>query len=178
MSKCNTIQIDVDGLWTAIKQACMEELNNIADLLIKAFQAEIKLGGAGRHEWRKNAGEAFQKLSEEMAGDIIRITVGIDPSLPGDAWYDNMAAQMMVALFGNHPPIETKPNLEVFKDHMRSRGISTAKTVYPIGQFSWPDPDAENMMENAFKLTKKYFDYVVNKNIISKINFYDYVYVT
>ncbi len=176
MTKCNTIWIDETGLIRAIQEACVKMLDNVFEKLKEAFSLEIMFAGAGRTKWKENAGKEFKKISTELTRDVIEMTVGLNPDIPNRAWSDNYAAQIMVALFGNHPPIETKPGLEVFKDHMESRGISNAVTVYPLPNFSWPEPGAEEILSNAMKLTKKYFEDGM-KTIADGINFYDYVYV-
>jgi len=177
METCNTISIDVDRLYGDIQQACLDFLNDVADRVIDEFSMAIYRDGAGRHEWRANAAQEFQKISEEMTADAIQVTVGLRDGVATEAKSNVYMAQVMVALFGNHPPIETKPGLEVFKDHMLSRGISTAETVYPIPQFSWPDPHADKMLDNSFKKLQTYFKNGI-RNIIRDIKFSDYVYVT
>lgn len=177
METCNTISIDVNRLYKDIQQACLDFLNDVADRVIDEFSMAIYQGGAGRHAWRANAAQEFQKISEEMTEDAIQITVGLRDGIAAEARSNVYMAQVMVALFGNHPPIETKPGLEVFKDHMLSRGISNAKTVYPLPQFGWPDPNADKMLDNSFKKLQTYFRNGM-RNIVRDIRFSDYVYVT
>lgn len=86
-------------------------------------------------------------------------------------------AQVMVALFGNHPPIYTKPGVEVFKDHMLYRGMSSAQTTYRVPSFEWGDPHADKMVVNAMKNSRVYFKDGINA-LLRDINFYDYVHVT
>ena len=176
MVKCNSLSIDVVGLYTAIQQNCRALLDDVAKNIIDEFGVYLYQDGAGCHEWRSNAAEEFQKISETMTDDLIQVEIGIRPGLEQDAYSNVYAAQMMVALFGNHPPIETKPGLEVFKDHMLDRGTSNAETVYPLPNFSWPDPQADKMLENAMKNAATYFKDGIN-SLLSDINFYDYVYV-
>ena len=176
MATCNSLYIDIAGLEYAIEESCLEMLNDVADKLQEAFEKELINAGAGRTDWRKNAAKEFKKLSEEITLDMVQVTLGLNPSIPSDAWHNNKAAQIMVALFGNHPPIETKPNLVTFHDHMESRRRSEATTVRELPQYSWPDPGADAMLDNAFQLTKKYFKDGL-KDIAKNIRFADYVHV-
>ena len=177
MAKCNTLNIDIEGLYTAIQQNCRMLLDEVAQNIIDEFGMYIYQEGAGRHEWRANAAQEFQRISETMTDNLIEVKVGLRPGFDQDAYSSYYVAQVMVALFGNHPPIETKPGLEVFKDHMLDRGISNAQTVHPLPNFDWPDPGAENMLSNAMKNASSYFRYGVS-SLLRDINFYDYVYVT
>lgn len=177
METCNTISIDIDRLYKDIQQACLDFLNDVADRVIDEFSMAIYKDGAGRHEWRANAAQEFQKLSEEMTEDAIQITVGLRDGIEAEARSNVYMAQVMVALFGNHPPIATKPGSEVYKDHMLSRGTSTAKTVYQLPQFGWADPHADKMLDNSLKKLHTYFKNGMS-HIIRGIKFSDYVYVT
>lgn len=177
MATCNSLSIDVAGLYTAIQQNCRALLDDVAQNIIDEFGMYLYQGGAGRHEWRENAAKEFQKISETMTDELIEVKVGMRPGFDQAASSNVYVAQMMVALFGNHPPIETKPGMEVFKDHMLWRGTSNAQTVYPLPNFSWPDPQADKMLENAMKHAQTYFKDGV-KALLRDINFYDYVYVT
>ena len=176
MAKCNSLSIDVVGLYTAIQQNCRALLDDVAQNVVDEFGMYIYQDGAGRHEWRANAAQEFQKISETMTDDFIEVKVGMKPGFDQEAYSNVYVAQMMVALFGNHPPIETKPNMEVFKDHMLDRGRSDAKTVYPLPNFSWPDPQADKMLENAMKNASIRFRDGM-KSLLADISFYDYVYV-
>ena len=177
MKECNTISINVNKLYEDIQKACLSFLNEIAERVIDAFGMAIYQNGAGRHEWRANAAQEFQKLSEKMTNDLVQVVVGLRQGVEEEAHTNVYMAQVMVALFGNHPPIETKPGLEVFKNHMRDRGISDAKTVYPLPQFDWPDPRADKMVENALKIIRPYFDDAITR-IMRDINVSDYVFVS
>lgn len=177
MTRCNTLSIDVEGLYTAIQQNCRALLDDVAQHVVDEFGMYLYQDGAGRHEWRENAAREFQKISEKLTDDLIEVEVGLRPGFDQDAETNVYVAQMMVALFGNHPPIETKPNLEVFKDHMLDKGKSNAQTVYPLPNFSWPDPHADNMLENVMKHLSTYFRDGV-RALLRDINFYDYVYVS
>ena len=175
-SNVNTLSIDVNGLWMAIQRSCLALLNDVAERVVQEFGPYIYKEGAGRHEWRANAAQEFQKISEKMTDELIEVEVGLREGLEEEAWGNIYAAQVMVALFGNHPPIETKPGMEVFKDHMLSRGTSNAETVYEIPQFGWVDPGADKMVGNALKNATVYFRDGLQR-VLSDINFYDYVYV-
>lgn len=177
MKECNTISIDVDRLYEDIQKESLSMLNDVAEKIIEEFGMAIYQNGAGRHEWRANAAEEFQKISESITEDMVQVVVGLRPGVETEARSNVYMAQVMVALFGNHPPIETKPGLEVFKDHMRDRGVSDAKTVYPLPQFSWPDPHADKMVENAMKKLKVYFSDAISR-IMRNINVSSYVYVS
>lgn len=177
MAMCNQINIDVNGLYAAIQKACKDLLDDVAERVQQEFGPLIYQDGAGRHEWRANAAQEFQKISENMTNDLVEVKLGLRSGVESEAYSNVYMAQVMVALFGNHPPIETKPGMEVFKDHMVWRGISDAQTVYPLPQFDWPDPGADNMVANAMKNSRTYFRDGVN-SLLRDINFYDYVYVT
>lgn len=160
----------------AIRAACISALNDVAERVIEEFGPEIYRGGAGRHEWRANAAQEFQKIEENVTSDLIQIKLGLRKGLESEAWGNVYAAQVMVALFGNHPPIETKPGLEVFGDQMLGRHTSTAETVYEIPQFGWGDPGADEMVKNALKNTSTYFTDAC-EHILDGINVSDYVHV-
>ena len=177
MAQCNTLSINIQGLWDAIKAACRSLLDDVAERVIQEFGPLIYQDGAGRHEWRANAAQEFQKIEEDFSGEVFQVKLGLRPGLEAEAWGNVFAAQIMVALFGNHPPIETKPGLEVFKDHMLSRGTSDAQSVYPLPQFSWTDPNAQKMVETAIKITRPYFKDGIN-SLLDGINFADYVIVS
>ena len=174
MKACNTISIDVAGLWKAIQQSMLSVLNNVAQDIITMFGHYAFQDGAGKHEWRQNAANEFQKISEELTDDIIKIEVGLNEGLVDGAPY---AAQIMVALFGNHPPIYTKPGSTVWNDDMSGLTESVAKSIYGIPQFNWGDPGADKWVENCFKLTKTLFDSGIS-SALQSINFADYVYVS
>jgi hypothetical protein len=84
----------------------------------------------------------------------------------------------MVALFGNHGPLKTKPGELTFHDHMESIEESHASTVWDLPEkFNWEDPHPENMLNNIFLTTKKLFDDGLRKAIRS-IRFSDYLMVS
>lgn len=176
MAECNRLSIDVVGLYTAIQQNCRMLLDDVAQNIIDEFGMYIYQDGAGRHEWRANAAQEFQKISEKMTDELIEVEVGLREGLDSEAFSNVYAAQIMVALFGNHPPIYTKPGEETFHDHMQDRRTSEAESVYRMPYFEWGDPGAENMLSNAMKNAKTFFRDGLN-SILSDINFYDYVYV-
>lgn len=174
MKACNSLSIDVDGLWNAIQQSCLAMINEVAERIIVMFGHYAFQDGAGRHEWRQHAAQEFQKISEEKTNELVRVEVGLNTELDDSTPY---AAQIMVALFGNHPPIMTKPGATVWNNDMTGFKQSTAHKVYSIPQFDWPDPGADNWVINCFKLTKTLFDAGV-ASILQSINFADYVYVS
>ena len=176
MAKCNSLYIDVAGLKAAIFAACKAALNDVAERVIQEFGPEIYRSGAGRHEWRANAAEEFQKIEESATDELIQVKLGLRKGLESEAWGNLYAAQIMVALFGNHPPIETKPGMEVFGDKMLDRHTSTAQTVYEIPQFGWTDPNAQEMVNNALKNTSVYFTDAC-ESILDGINIANYVHV-
>lgn len=182
MATCNTLSIDVNGVMMAIRNAAEDLLERTSEEIKKYFEREIYAGGAGRHHWRRNAGRAFHVVSRVITFDIVAYTLGIDPqkeevSLTDDGQY--YVDQIMVALYGNHMPNpKTKPGEVTFHDHMMSRRESKAQSVYDLPPgFYWPDPDADKMLENAYKLAKKFFVREFAK-LLRGINFYDYVYVS
>lgn len=118
MAECNRLSIDVVGLYTAIQQNCRMLLDDVAHNIIDEFGMAIYQRGAGRHEWRANAAQEFQKISEKMTDELIEVEVGLREGIDKEAFSNVYAAQIMVALFGNHPPIYTKPGEETFHDHM------------------------------------------------------------
>ena len=177
MVKCNALSIDVVGLYTAIQQNCRALLDDVAQNVIDQFGMYIYQDGAGRHEWRANAAQEFQKISETMTDKLIEVKVGLREGFDSEAYSNVYVAQIMVALFGNHPPIYTKPGQEVFKDQMTWRGTSEAKSEYRMPHYEWKDPGADNMVANAMKSVRTYFRDGVNA-ILRDINFYDYVHVT
>ncbi len=177
MVKCNSISIDVVGLYTAIQQNCRALLDDVANNVIDEFGMYVYQDGAGRHEWRANAAQEFQKISETMTDDLIEVKVGLREGFDRDAYSNVYAAQVMVALFGNHPPIYTKPGQETFHDQMTWRGESEAESEYRMPQYEWGDPGAQNMLSNVMKNVKTFFKDGL-KSILSDINFYDYVHVT
>lgn len=177
MVKCNALSIDVVGLYTAIQQNCRALLDDVAQNVVDQFGMAIYQGGAGQHTWRANAAQEFQKISETMTKDLIEVKVGLREGFDSDASSNVYAAQVMVALFGNHPPIFTKPGQETFHDNMKWRGKSEAPKEYPMPHYEWEDPGADNMVSNAMKSVRTYFKDGI-KAILRDINFYDYVHVT
>lgn len=171
MKACNTLSLDVAGLWNAIQKSCYEMINEVAEMLITMFGSAIQTAGAGKHEWRENAAKEFKKISEEMTDDLIKIELGLNPDLVDGAPY---AAQIMVALFGNHPPIYTKPGSTVWNDDMSGLTESVAGSIYGIPQFNWPDPHMDEILKNCFSLIKIHFKNNVGA-ILQSINFADYV---
>ena len=158
MTSCNSLYIDADGLTAAIQKACVEKMNEVAEMLIKIFGNAIIAGGAGRTKWRENAAKEFQKISTAITADMIEMKLGLREGLESEAVSSNYAAQIMVALFGNHGPLYTKPGEITFHNHMESREESRATTVWPLPKkYNWADPHPEKMLENAMKLTEQYF---------------------
>lgn len=181
MTRCNTISIDINGLFRAIQSECYVQLNDVAQKVIDGFQLYILSDGAGRADWKENAAKEFKVLSEKITNDVIEMQVGIREDLASEAWHSFYAAQIMVALFGNHPPsggMKTKPGEITFHDHMESMDESHAKTVWTLPEgYNWPDPQADKMLENAMKMTRTYFADGL-KRVLDGINFSDYVIVT
>lgn len=178
MVRCNSISIDVDSLYKAIQDECYQLLNAVADRIITEFRQYIISDGAGRTKWREHAASEFRVLSENIASDIMEFQVGISDTLESEAWGSFYAAQIMVALYGNHGPHFTKPGEITFHDHMESLAESHAQGVYELPPgFNWLDPHADKMLENAMKKAKQQFKDGV-KALLRNINFYDYVYVT
>ena len=178
MAKCNSLSIDVNGLYRAIQNECLILINDVAAKIIEGFQLFIVSDGAGRIKWRENAAAEFKVLSEKQTDEIIEMQVGIRDTLENESWGSFYLAQVMVALYGNHGPLYTKPGEVTFHNHMEDLAESQAKSVWALPDgFNWPDPHPEKMLENVMKITKTYFRDGVNA-ILRSINFYDYVYVT
>jgi hypothetical protein len=171
------LSIDVEGLWSAIKAACEALLQKHADKLVSRMREYIKADGAGKTLWREHAAQEFRKIEENFSTDVFSIVVGTRDDLAGQAWSDVYAAQIMVALFGNHPPIYTKPGSEVFSDAMLFRQESWAQSIWGIPQFGWKDPNFQSMLENVLKEFSSEFAGDV-ENLLKGINFYDFVYVS
>lgn len=148
----------------------------MAEEIIQELRPIIEKDGAGRHEWRSNAAKEFQKIAESATDEIIQVKLGLRPGIESEAWGSFYAAQVMVALFGNHPPIETKPNLEVFGDKMVEKHKSTAQTVYEIPQFGWVDPQFGEVLNNIFTKKRVAFGDAC-ESILSGINIANYVHV-
>ena len=178
METCNQISIDVNGLYKAIQDECFILLNDVAAKVVEGFQLFIVSDGAGRTKWRENAAKEFKILSDKITDDVVELQVGVRDNLESEAWNSFYAAQIMVALYGNHGPLYTKPGEMTFHDHMESIDVSGAQSVWALPQeFNWDDPHPEKMLSNVMKVTTHYFQDGM-KTLINKINFYDYVYVT
>lgn len=178
MVPCNKLYIDVDGLYSALQNECFVMLNDVADQIVKYFGQAIHEGGAGRHKWRDNAAKEFKVLSDKIAKDMIEVKVGLREGLEAEARSSFYAAQIMVALYGNHGPLYTKPGEMTFHDHMEDMRESEAKSVWALPSgFNWADPDAEHMLENGMKQVRTYFKNELRR-ILRSINFSDYVHVT
>ena len=177
MAMCNSLSIDVNGLRHAIQDACLTVIKDTAQKIIVYFGHYIYSGGAGRHAWRENAAKEFQIISENISYEYIEIQQGQNPNIElGSSTLNAYAAQIMVALFGNHPPQMTKPGVQTWHNHMQYREQSQAESVYPLPHFDWGDPGADHMLENAFKITKQYF-FDGLKRAFASVNFSDFVHV-
>lgn len=174
MVKCNSLSIDVDGLWKAIWDQAKTLVYDIANGIIDEFGSYAWQDGAGKHEWRENAAKEFQIITNDVSDEMIKVVLGLNKGLVDGSPY---AAQIMVALFGNHPPIFSQPGSEVWNGDMTGKRQSLAMHVYGIPQLGWEDPGASNWLENCFKDAKKNFEDGL-KARLSTINFYDYVHVT
>lgn len=85
MAMCNQLSIDVNGLYTAIQEACKNLLNDVAERVQQEFSLLIYEEGAGRHEWRSNAAQEFQKISESVTNDLIEIKLGLRPGVEAES---------------------------------------------------------------------------------------------
>lgn len=180
MKRCNQLSIDVNGLFKAIQDECFILLNDVADKVVEAMRLYIVSDGAGRLQWRENAAAEFKVLSDKVASDIVEVQLGIRDNMADEAWHSFYAAQIMVALFGNHPGsgLTTKPGEITFHDHMESLYESQASYVWRLPDgFNWPDPEFNKILGNVMKMTQTYFKDGVNA-LLRNINFYDYVHVT
>lgn len=180
MAGCNSLYIDLNGLLKAIQDECYQVLNEVADRIIKEFGEYIVAAGAGRTKWRENAAKEFKVISESASADIIEMNLGLREGLEAEAWSSFYAAQVMVALFGNHPGghLTTKPGEITFHDHMESLDESHATTVWtqPEG-YNWDDPHADIMLKNSMKRTEQYFKDGLQKAFDS-VKFSDFLIVS
>ena len=177
MNTCNQLSIDVEGLFKAIQDECYALIWKTAELIKVEFAAYIAIGGAGRNIWREHAAKEFNIISATMANDLVEAKLGLPENIESEARFDNYLAQIMVAVYGNHGPLYTKPGQITFHDHMEDRRRSEAKSVWALPEgFNWEDPQANKMLETAMKIIGTYFKDGVN-SLLRNINFYDYVYV-
>ena len=184
MEPCNNISIDVAELYGTIQKRCYEFLKYIVDRTLKRFGEYIEQGGAGRIQWRKNAAAAMKEISCEIAQDMVSVKFGLDPSIEAEAQSNYYAMQIMVALFGNNPPLYTKPGEMTWHSYnppdarLTHKEVSRAKGVWELkGKHGQADPGAAHKLENALTEQtteiKKGLD-----SLIDGINFFDYVIVS
>ena len=142
------------------------------------FAAYAMADGAGRDHWRENAGKEFKVIESRLTNELVEATLGMPTDLESKAWVDNYLAQIMVALYGNHGPLYTRPGEITFHDHMESKRESQAPKRRPMpAEFNWDDPQPGEWLKNIFKEVETHFRDGV-QNLFSRINFYDYVHVT
>ena len=178
MKKCNQLSLDTIGLFNAIQNACVDLVKDTAEKIKEEFAQWIYLDGAGRHVWRENAGAEFNIIATKIASDVIEAQLGMPQNIESEAKIDNYLAQIMVALYGNHGPLYTKPGEVTFHNHMESRERSRATTVWRLPKnYNWDDPNADKMLANSMKICSSFFKDGVNA-LLRNINFYDYVNVT
>lgn len=77
MATCNELSIDMSGLYAVIQKACKNLLDDVAERVQQEFGPLIYQDGAGRHEWRSNAAQEFQKISESITNDLIEVKLGL-----------------------------------------------------------------------------------------------------
>ena len=118
MAQCNSLSIDVAGLWSAIESAAKALIYDVADKIVTQFGHYAYNLGAGKHVWRLNAAKEFKIIEDNMTNELFEVTLGMDKGLVDGSPY---ASQIMVALFGNHPPIFSQPGSEVWNDDMTGR---------------------------------------------------------
>lgn len=153
-------------------------MNVVADEVIKCFQREIHDKGSGRHEWRDNAGKEFKILSEKMSQEVMEMGLGIRDGIETEAWSSFYAAQIMVALYGNHGPLFTKPGEITFHNHMESLDESRASGVWPLPKgFNWKGANLNEIMQNCFDIAETNFANGLQK-IFDSIDFSQFLIVS
>lgn len=192
MAGCNLLYIDAGGLLKAIQDECYQVLNEVADRIIKEFGQYIVAAGAGRTKWRENAAKEFKIISDKASEDMLEIQLGLREGLEAEAWSSFYAAQIMVALFGNHPEnhsritdngsktshMTTKPGELTFHDHMENIDESHATTVWELPEgFNWDDPHADKMLENSMKRAEQQFKDGL-RQAFSAVRFSDFLFVS
>ena len=181
MAKCNSLYIDVAGLYYEIQNRCYLLLIDVAEKIIKEFGEYIVEAGAGRPLWRRNAASEFKIISDNITRDVISLEVGMPEGLEAEAWTSFYAAQIMVALYGNHPPgggYYTRPGDITFHEQMENFDQSDPDSGVrrlPEG-WNWDDPHPEKMLENSMKRVKQYFMDGISK-ILDGLNIANYVHV-
>lgn len=176
MAKCNTLSIDVEGLWSHIQSQFLAAMLDAEEKLIEALRLEIMFAGAGKTAWREEAQAAIQEVSRELAEDFIKLEMGLPKNF--DSYANDKSARIQVALFGNqeHGNIRSKPGGDVYGDDMNGMHLSNALSNWDIPQFD-QTADGTAMLENAIKLTRSYFSDAI-KRAWSSINFSNFVYVS
>lgn len=184
MKRCNQLSLDVNGLFNAIHKRCETLIKDTATLIEAEFAKYIVSEGAGRTIWREHAAEEFKIIVWKLTNELIEAQLGMPPNLENDAQTDYYAAQIMVALYGNHPPLYTKPGEQTWhyydpKDaRLTVKTESHAKDVHRLpASHEWDDPHADEMLKNCMKNVRPSFKDGVHA-ILRDINFYDYVHVT
>lgn len=176
MARCNHLFIDVAGLWNHIQKQFENALTDTEEKQIEAFGIEIIFAGAGKVNWREEAGKAIKEVSREITDDYIKLEAGLPKDF--NSYADDKSARIQVALWGNqeHGNIRSKPGEDVYGNEMDGKHLSRALTSYDIPQFD-QTADGLNMLENAIKITRTYFAEAI-KSAWGSITFYDFVYVT
>jgi len=157
----------------AIRAACRVAVDSVAEEVITEFGKYALADGAGKTLWRQHAAAEMQKIADDAAQDVIRTNIMLNPGLVDGSPY---ASQIMVALFGNHPPIFAQPGSEVWNDDMTGFRQSLAESVYGIPQFNWQDPGAQKWLNNSLKNAEKSMTDAC-EHILDGINIANYVHV-
>lgn len=178
MKPCNTIQIDQAGLLVALRPYLIEVLDEAEKALINALSVEIMFDGVGRRQWRTEAAKAFKMIEQRITDDYLERKIGLnDLNLTEDE-----QVRIAVALFGNQAGgrLHSKPGQMVYGKEINGKHMSTAKTEYNLPDGFNQIANGGKMMENAIKLTTKYFRDAleqVGRNIPDSV-FYDNVTVS
>jgi len=175
MTKCNTLSIDVMGLWNYIQSQFLSAMQDAEEKLIEALGLEVMFAGAGKTRWREEAAAAIKEVARDVTNDYIRFEAGLPKNF--DSYADDKSARIQVAFWGNqeHGNIRSKPGGDVYGDEMDGMHLSNALSNWDIPQFD-QTADGEAMLQNAIKLTRVYFSGAI-KSAWASIDFANFVHV-
>ena len=158
MKKCNTLRLDTAAVMQEIRSYLEGAMDDVVDKAIEAWGIEILASGAGRTQWREEAGKAIKIISRMVTEEYINIEFGIPDAGYTDMDYYN---RVQVALWGNQAsgPLRSKPGQYVYGKTMEgdlhmSEALSEHDLPAGFNQLA----DGGKMLENAIKLTKKFFE--------------------
>ena len=179
MKKCNTLRLDTKALMQEIRAYLESAMDDVAEKAIEAWEIEILAAGAGRTRWREEAGKAISIIKRMVTDEYMNIEFGIPDAGYTDMDYYN---RIQVALWGNQGsgPLRSKPGQYVYGKTMDGDlHMSEAETEYNLPAGFNQLADGGKMLENAIKLTRKYFEDAIKQaaaNIPSSV-FYGNLYV-